>query len=52
MVTKERAHEQGKDKGNDDKLKGRRSRLSPPEVSGLTCNEASVDTILSDGEST
>jgi hypothetical protein len=33
-------------------VKRARTRTAPREILGLTCNEANVDSILSEGEST
>ena len=46
----EPTQEQKTDDASDDTLKHRRRRLTR-RASGLTCNEASVDNILSEGES-
>jgi hypothetical protein len=44
--------EEGQDDLFDETLKPARDKSTRRETSGLTCNEASVDHILSEGEST
>ena len=51
-MIREPAQDQKKDDLFDKKLKRTRARLTRRETSGLTCNEASVDSLLSEGEST
>jgi hypothetical protein len=51
-MIRETAQEQQKDDLVDERLKHPRSKLTRLGASGLTCNEASVDNILSEGEST
>jgi hypothetical protein len=50
-MTRETAQEQIKDDLFDKGLKHARGKLTRRRTSGLTCNEASVDNILSEGES-
>jgi len=51
-MIRETAQEQKKDDLFEKNLKRTRGRLIRIESAGLTCNEASVDRLLSEGEST
>jgi hypothetical protein len=51
-MIQETAQEQRKDDLFDQRLKHARGKLTRLATFGLTCNEASVDNILSEGEST
>lgn len=50
-MIRETAQEQKKDDLFEKNLKRTRGRLIRRETAGLTCNEASVDSVLSEGES-